>query len=62
MEENLRIWKEMVAGSKEGFANCLRFKIDPTSDNGTLRDPVAYRCNATPHLHTGIKYKVRFRV
>ena len=58
MEENLRIWKEMVAGSKEGFTNCLRFKIDPASDNGTLRDPVAYRCNDTPHLHTGTKYKV----
>ena len=57
-EESLRIWKEMKAGSTEGFKNCLRFRIDPANDNGTLRDPVAYRCNATPHLRTGTTYKV----
>lgn len=57
-EESLQIWKEMVAGSPVGFANCLRFRLDPSNNNGALRDPVAYRCNETPHLHTGTKYKV----
>lgn len=28
VEENLSIWKEMVAGSEVGVANCMRFKID----------------------------------
>lgn len=27
-EENLTIWKEMLAGSEVGLANCMRFKID----------------------------------
>ena len=59
VEENLSIWKEMVAGSEIGKRNCIRFKMDMGSANGTLRDPVAYRCNDTPHWRTGDKYKVR---
>lgn len=31
----------------------LRLKIDMTSDNPTLWDPVAYRIKYTPHPHTG---------
>ena len=58
VEENLALFKEMQAGSEVGLKNCLRFKLDPANDNGTLRDPVAFRCNLTPHLHTGTKYKV----
>ena len=60
-EENLALWKEMVAGSETGKKNCIRFKMDMSSANGTLRDPVAYRCNDTPHWRTGDKYKVRKR-
>jgi glutamyl-tRNA synthetase len=59
VDENLRLWKEMKAGSKEGAACAARFKIDMSSNNGTMRDPVAFRCNVeTPHHRTGTKYKV----
>lgn len=58
MEENLAIWKEMVAGSPVGLANCMRFKISVDNPNKAMRDPVAYRCNLIPHIRTGSKYKV----
>lgn len=60
VDENLAIWREMVAGSEVGKKNCIRFKMDMQAANGTLRDPVAYRCNDTPHWRTGEKYKVSF--
>lgn len=58
VEETLAVWKEMVAGSEVGRANCLRFKLDMQAPNKALRDPVAFRCNDTPHWRTGTKYKV----
>jgi glutamyl-tRNA synthetase len=56
-EESLAVWKEMVAGSPEGQRHCMRFKINMQEPNKALRDPVAYRCNATTHWRTGTKYK-----
>ena len=59
VEENLRVWQEMVAGSEEGQKATMRFRMDMKSPNGSLRDPVAYRCNVeTPHHRTGTKYKL----
>ena len=59
VEENLRLWREMKKGSEEGAACAARFKIDMASNNGCMRDPVAFRCNVeTPHHRTGTKYKV----
>ena len=59
VDENVRLWNEMKKGSKEGVACAARFKIDMSSNNGCMRDPVAFRCNVdTPHHRTGTKYKV----
>ena len=59
VEENLRLWQEMIDGTPEGLKCCLRAKIDMAAKNKTLRDPTIARCNvATPHHRTGTKYKV----
>ncbi|KAG0592616.1 hypothetical protein KC19_1G267300 [Ceratodon purpureus] len=58
VEANLKMWQEMVAGSEKGVKCCIRAKMDMTNANATLRDPVYYRCNPTPHHRVGSKYKV----
>ena len=42
-DENMKYFDLMCSGSDEGSAWCLRAKIDMSSDNGTMRDPVLYR-------------------
>lgn len=58
VEENLAIFERMLKG-EEGFTNyCLRAKIDMTSVNGTMRDPVLYRhLGGVPHHRTGTRYQ-----
>ncbi|XP_953722.1 glutamyl-tRNA synthetase, putative [Theileria annulata] len=58
VEKNLELFSEMLKGSEVGVKNCLRAKMDMTSKNKCLRDPVFYRCvTNVPHHRTGDKYK-----
>ncbi|XP_061370992.1 glutamate--tRNA ligase, cytoplasmic [Gastrolobium bilobum] len=58
VEENMKLWKEMIAGSERGLQCCVRGKLDMQDPNKSLRDPVYYRCNPMPHHRIGSKYKV----
>ncbi len=57
VEVNLAAFEKMLKGDPEGQKFCMRAKIDMNSVNGTMRDPVLYRFNDTPHHRTGSKFK-----
>ncbi|KAG6844929.1 glutamate--tRNA ligase [Tephrocybe sp. NHM501043] len=58
VEENIKHFDEMKAGTEEGLRWCLRAKMSVDDPNKALRDPVIYRCNLLPHHRTGDKWKV----
>eukprot|EP00400_MALV-I_sp_L67-5_P000042 gene42-701_t len=58
VEDQLKLWKEMLVGSETGLKCCVRAKMDMQNKNKCLRDPVFYRCKVdVPHMRTGDKYK-----
>jgi len=56
-EVNLALFEQLLKGESAAQKFCLRAKIDMQSVNGTMRDPVLYRFNDTPHHRTGTKHK-----
>src|ERR1700691_804959 len=61
VDDNLKRFDEMKAGTQEGLRWCLRAKMSVDNPNKALRDPVIYRCNVTAHHRTGYGFSfVRF--
>ncbi len=55
-EENLRLFREMREGKYKDGEKVLRAKIDMSSPNMHMRDPVMYRILHQPHHRTGDKW------
>jgi glutaminyl-tRNA synthetase len=58
VEENLDLFRRMRAGEFPNGARVLRAKIDMTSGNINLRDPVLYRILHANHPRTGTKWSI----
>src|SRR5467141_3449947 len=58
VEENLDLFRHMRAGGFPDGSKTLRAKIDMTSGNINLRDPVMYRIRKTPHQRTGDRWSI----
>ena len=56
VEENLQLFEEMKAGKYADGEKVLRAKIDMTSPNMNMRDPVIYRIAHVTHHNTGDKW------
>ena len=56
VEENLALFEKMRAGAFEEGACSLRAKIDMSSPNINLRDPIIYRIKKAHHHQTGDKW------
>ncbi len=56
IEESLDLFTRMRAGEFEDGKMTLRAKIDLTSGNFNMRDPVIYRINRLPHHRQGNKW------
>uniref|UniRef100_A0A8C4HIW8 Bifunctional glutamate/proline--tRNA ligase n=1 Tax=Dicentrarchus labrax TaxID=13489 RepID=A0A8C4HIW8_DICLA len=58
VEQNMKMWSDMKAGTEFGQTCCMRAKMDMSSNNGCMRDPTLFRCKNAPHPRTGNTYKV----
>jgi glutaminyl-tRNA synthetase len=58
VEENLDLFRRMRAGEFPNGARVLRAKIDMTSGNINLRDPVLYRILHASHPRTGTTWSI----
>jgi glutaminyl-tRNA synthetase len=56
IEENLKLFEGMKSGEFEDGAHILRAKIDMSSPNMIMRDPVMYRIKRATHHRTGDKW------
>ena len=57
-DENLDLFRRMRAGELEDGSAVLRAKIDMTSPNINMRDPVLYRIKHEEHHRTGDKWPI----
>ena len=55
-EENLQLFREMKEGKYPDGSKVLRAKIDMTSGNINMRDPILYRIARMEHHNTGNKW------
>ncbi|MBE2281769.1 MAG: glutamine--tRNA ligase/YqeY domain fusion protein [Ignavibacteriaceae bacterium] len=58
VEENLDLFRRMKAGEFEEGSKTLRAKIDMSSPNINMRDPVMYRILKTEHHRTGDVWQI----
>ena len=58
VDENLDLFRRMRAGEFPNGTRVLRAKIDMTSGNINLRDPVMYRILHASHPRTGTQWKI----
>ena len=58
VDENLDLFRRMRAGEFPNGARVLRAKIDMTSGNINMRDPVLYRILHAAHPRTGTTWKI----
>ena len=56
VEENLELFERMRKGEFEEGAHVLRAKMDMTSGNINMRDPVLFRIMKVPHYRQGSKW------
>ncbi len=58
VEENLDLFQRMAAGEFPEGSRVLRAKIDLSSSNMLMRDPIIYRIRFAEHHRTGDKWKI----
>lgn len=58
VEESLELFAKMKEGEFDEGTMSLRAKIDMTSPNMNMRDPVMYRILKRPHHRTGTQWKI----
>ena len=58
VQENLNLFVEMREGKHQPGSHVLRAKIDMSSPNLNMRDPVMYRILDTPHHRTGTDWPI----
>ena len=56
VEENLKLFEEMKEGKCEDGSRVLRARIDMSSSNINMRDPILYRVAHMTHHNTGDKW------